>query len=103
MKYLMPGLAVLLLLAGCSTNKYCERGERAYENVVESPPLTAPEGLSVPKPDPNQAIPKATGPEVPFATKEQNPGKKGGTRSKCLDTPPPLPAEQAPAKPATPP
>lgn len=94
-----PGLLVALLLAGCANNKYCERSERTYERSKESAPLKAPEGLSVPAPDPNQAIPKATGPQVPFASEQDDPKKKGGKRSTCLDSPPDLPPEQGVAKP----
>jgi uncharacterized lipoprotein len=86
-------LLAVLLMSGCS-GRYCERSAPVYEKSVESAPLTAPEGLQVPKQDPNLAIPEATGPDVPYAQKEEGKGKK---RTRCLDMPPELPRQEVPA------
>jgi uncharacterized lipoprotein len=93
----MTRLAVVfgvLLLAGCS-GRYCERSAPVYEEAVESAPLKAPDGLSVPKPDPNLVIPEATGPDTPYASKEAK-----GKRAKCLDMPPEMPKEAPKEAPA---
>lgn len=84
-------LGVLLLLvaatSGCAT-RYCERNEQVYETAIERAPLQSPEGLQVPPPDPNFAIPEATGEDVKYATPGMD--SKGRASSTCLDTPPTL-------------
>ena len=90
------GLLLVLLLpviAGCAS-RYCERGEQVYMDAVEQAPLQSPEGLQVPQPDPNFAIPEATGEDAQYATTVTD--AKGRVRSRCLDMPPTLPAVSAP-------
>lgn len=90
-------LLLLPVLAGCAASRYCERSEQVYADAVEHAALQAPEGLEVPPPDPNFAIPAATGEDVQYAVAVTDAG--GRTRSRCLDAPPPLPAAALPPSP----
>jgi hypothetical protein len=106
MRHIAPFL-LLPVLTGCAS-QYCERGAQLYEGSVEQAPLQSPEGLQVPPPDPNFAIPEASGEDVKYATAGTD--KSGRSRSNCLDAPPSLPAvttqpvpEPSPEPPAEPP
>jgi hypothetical protein len=87
MRYMAVVMLLAAALTGCAT-RYCERSVQVYESATEKAPLQSPEGLQVPEPDPNYAIPEATGEDVKYAT----PGTdtKGRARTDCLDTPPAL-------------
>jgi uncharacterized lipoprotein len=90
-------LLLLPVLAACAGSRYCERVAQTYEDVQEQPALQAPEGLQVPPPDPNFAIPEATGEDVRYATATTD--AKGRRQTACLDAPPPLPAARGAAEP----
>ncbi len=87
MKQVVLVLVLGLMLTGCAT-RYCERGVQVYESAAEKAPLVSPDGLQVPEPDPNFAIPEATGADVKYATPTVD--AAGRSRTDCLDTPPPL-------------
>ena len=59
--------------------------------------MQAPEGLEVPPPDPNYAIPEATGEDVPYSVSVTD--ARGRSGSRCLDAPPPMPAAALPPEP----
>jgi uncharacterized lipoprotein len=94
MRFAYPLILLPAILTGCASSRYCERSEQVYEGVVEQAPLQPPEGLQVPPPDPNFAIPEATGEDVQYAVAVTD--AKGRNRSRCLDAPPPLPAVSQP-------
>lgn len=87
MRYMVVVLLLAATLTGCAT-RYCERSVQVYESATEKAALQSPDGLQVPEPDPNYAIPEATGEDVKFATPGTDP--KGRVRTNCLDTPPTL-------------
>jgi uncharacterized lipoprotein len=91
MRLAYPLLLLVPALAGCAASQHCERNEQVYASAVEQAPLQSPEGLQVPPPDPNFAIPSATGEDVKYAQ------AGGGRKSPCLDAPPPLPSTASPA------
>ncbi len=90
-------LLLLPLLAACAGTRYCERIAQTYEDTPEQAPLQAPEGLQVPSPDPNFAIPEATGEDVPYAMPATD--SRGQRHTSCLDAPPPLPVARSAPEP----
>ncbi|MGE5626041.1 MAG: hypothetical protein ACM3ZT_10900 [Bacillota bacterium] len=75
---LIPGLAALGLLAGCSSGPVCGN-PHPYAQALTGPVLKAPPGLTLPAPDPAYVIPRASTTAAPVAA----------TRSgACMITPP---------------
>lgn len=68
----------VLFFSACSNTKYCER-EQDFDSASENAPLRAPEGLSVPEPDPNFVVPQASKQAQAAALTQGRP---------CLEIPP---------------
>jgi uncharacterized lipoprotein len=78
------------LLAGCGASRYCS-GVQPYQTAVDLPPLATVEGLGVPESQAALRVP--AGPTEGPGYAETYEDQRGRERIRCLDMPPPLPAE----------
>lgn len=85
---ILGGLAVAVLLAGCSNTRRCET-EQKYQTAKTAPVPASIEGMSVPDSPSALRIPSPPAQNVPFG-QERVDKAKGKTVYECLDTPPRL-------------
>lgn len=83
----LSGLGIVLLLASCSTTRYCT-GEQAYQRTEVLPPLKGTEALQVPEAQSALRVPKGRGTSDGFAETYIN--AEGESELRCLDMPPRL-------------
>jgi len=83
--------AAVSLLAGCKTTSYCE-GVQPYQNAPSIPPVTSVQGLTVPNSRTALHVPEnVSGQPVGYSFLAPDPKRKGKTKLRCLDQPPPIP------------
>lgn len=83
---------VALAASGCASQP-CQ-GSLAYQHAHTTPPLKAPPGLQVPKPDSTYQIPSVQGKKQSFVYKVPAPQDPKKKVTRCLETPPPLPSHK---------
>lgn len=93
---LTAAVAAVALLGACSANRHCI-GELEYQKAqtLVSPAPVA--GLSYPDSPSALRIPPPPATPVPYANPVPDPEAPGETMIECLDLPPRLPPEPAPA------
>lgn len=90
-------LMATALLAACSNTRRCE-SEQAYQKAETLATPGAVPGLTVPESPSALRIPPAPASSEPFGKKVRDPADPDSTRYECLDMPPRLAGEAAPAK-----
>jgi hypothetical protein len=93
-KFLLLGVAVSVLTAGCGgVNRYC-KGEQAYMKAESVSPVRAPEGLTLPAANSALKVPPPSANPVAFGEKVKD--AKGEEKIECLDQPPRMPPPPPP-------
>jgi len=85
----ITGLAVGLLVSGCTTNAYCKTPQ-PYENAPSITPIKAPDGLNIATPSTALKVPDVKVDSVTFGYYIPDPSAPGKARLRCLDQPPVL-------------
>lgn len=92
--------AAVVLLGACSANRHCV-GEFDYQKAQTLAAPAEVAGLKLPESPSALRIPPPPPGNVPYANTVPDPEEPGETRVECLDVPPRLPVEAAPAPAAT--
>lgn len=92
-KTVLSVATLALLTVGCSSTRHCER-EFPYQAAESAKPIEAVDGIAPPTSPAALRIPDVASENTqPYRIEEPDPDQPETKRVRCLDVPPPLPAQ----------